>query len=142
AGCRRASDACESYGREGPGHQRRRLHLCGRQPGRPAVSRMEAERSVLQGQPADDPLQVQSIVPVHRDDDEARPVRGDVEVSEGPRDPAGRARHRLGYGLSEQLPLWSAAVDYAVLADADAPAGLAAEQEETCACHEVWVRAG
>src|SRR5437867_7341496 len=100
---------------------------------------MEAERSVLQSQPADDPLQVQSLIPVHRDDDEARPVRSDVEVGEGPRDPAGWAGHRLGYGLSEQLPLWSAAVDHAVLADADAPAGLVADQEETRACAQVWV---
>src|SRR5205807_8802328 len=61
---------------------------------------------------------------------------------EGPRDPAGRARNRFGHGLSEQLPLRSAAVDHAVLADADAPAGLVAEQEETRACYEVWVRAG
>ena len=69
---------------EGPGDQRRRLHLCGRQSGRPAVPWMEAERSVLQGEPADDPLQVQPGLPVQRDDDEARAVRGDAEVGEGP----------------------------------------------------------
>src|SRR5438874_13814074 len=101
---------------------------------------MEAERSVLQSQPADDPLQVQPGVPVQRDDDEARAVRGDAEIGEGARDPAGRARHRGGHRLSEQLPLRSAAVHYAVLADADAPAGLAAFKEEACVRHEVWVR--
>src|SRR5207247_6243109 len=103
---------------------------------------MEAERSILQGEPVDDPGQIQSLLPIQRDEDEARAVRGDAEVGEGAGDPAGRARDRGGYGLSEQLPVWLAAIGDAVVADADAPTGLAAEQEEARLCHEVWVRGG
>ena len=84
AGRRRASNACEPTSRQGPGDQRRRLYLRRRQPGRPAVPRMEAERSVLQSEPADGPLQVQPCLPVQRDDDEARAVRLDAEIGEGP----------------------------------------------------------
>src|SRR5207247_6971276 len=83
AGGGTAPDAREPAGGEGPGDQRRRLHLRRREPGGPAVPRVEAERSVRQGEPADGALQVQSLVSVHGDDDEARAVRGHAEVGEG-----------------------------------------------------------
>ena len=65
AGGRRAPVAHQSAGGEGPGHQRRRLRLCGRQPGGPAVSRLEAERSVLQGGAVDDPGKYNPAYPYH-----------------------------------------------------------------------------
>src|SRR2546422_10907729 len=58
AGGGRAPDAREPAGGEGPGDQRRRLHLRRREPGGPAVPRVEAERPVRQGEPADGALQV------------------------------------------------------------------------------------
>ena len=56
AGRRRAPVAHQPAGGQGPRHQRRRLHLCGRQPGGPAVPRLEALGSVLQGRALDDPV--------------------------------------------------------------------------------------
>src|SRR5207249_7840332 len=100
-----------------------RLQLRRCEPGGPAVPRVEPERSVLQGEPADDPLQVQPGLPVHGDYDEARAVCGDTEVGEGARVTAGRAGDRGGHRLSEQLPLRGAAEHHAELADADAPVG-------------------
>src|SRR5207247_1401530 len=83
AGDRRAPDAREPAGGKGPGHQRRRLHLRRREPGGPAVPRVEAERSVRQGEPADGTLQVQPGLSVYGDDDEARTMGVHAEVGEG-----------------------------------------------------------
>ena len=53
------------------------------------------------------------------------PYVSTAEVGEGPRDPAGRTRHRGGHRLSVQLPVRGPAVLYPELADADAPDRLA-----------------
>ena len=70
-------------------------------------------RSVLQGGTVDDPGEVQSVLSVPRDDGETRPVRVDGQVGEGPRDAAGWTRHRGGYRVSVQLPVWRPTVVYA-----------------------------
>ena len=58
-GRRRAPVAHEPPGGQGPRHQRRRLRLCRRQSGGPAVSRLETLGSVLQSRALDDPGQIQ-----------------------------------------------------------------------------------
>src|SRR6476469_8962974 len=126
AGRRRAPVAYQPAGGQRPRHQRRRLRLCGRQSGGPAVSRLEAQRSVLQGGTVDDPREVQPVLSVPRDDGETRALRGDGQVGQGPRDPAGWPCDCGGYRVSVELPVWGPAVVYAILADAHAPNRFAA----------------
>ena len=69
--------------------------------------------SVLQSRAVDDSGEVQPGVSVPRHDGETRPVRGDGEVGQRPRDAAGRTRDCGGYRVSVQLPVRGAAVLYA-----------------------------
>ena len=84
AGGGRAPVAYQPAGGERPRDQRRRLCVCGRQSGGPALSGLEAVGSVLQGGAADDPGQVQPGLSVPCDDGEACAVRVDAEVGQGP----------------------------------------------------------
>ena len=114
--------------------------LCRREPGGPALSRLEAVGSVLQGRPFDDPGEIQSFVSVPRHDGQACPVCLDGEVGEGARDAAGRTRDCGGHRLSVQLPVRRSTVVYQELAHADAPDRLIAGQTGECLEVQVGLR--
>ena len=76
---RRAPGPHEPAGGARPWHQRRRLRLCGRQPGRPSLPRRDALGPVLQGQPAHAALHLQRRLPLQRRDDETRLLHRDRE---------------------------------------------------------------